>query len=153
MTEADRSEAAEALLRQALAAHAEDPARADFMLDFLCAQAEDPLPMYRVLYKHYNRLRRFDRAEVFARRALEEAGRRCGLPDDPMTWTRAAIVQAAPDHASQALLALKASAFLALRQGEPARAEAWLTLLGDLDPEDGSGVSVVQALAAGGVAA
>jgi hypothetical protein len=105
------------------------------------------LPLLRVVYKFYNRQRRFDLAGTFARRALEAAARQGGLPAEPGAWTREALGAADPDLASQALLALKATAFIALRRGDPASAERPLALLARLDPEDGSGVSVVSALA------
>lgn len=138
---------AQALLRQAMGGYGGDPRQGDFLIQCVCVQAADPLPLYRVVYKFYNRQRRFDLARDFALRALGEAGRRGGLPADPGHWTVAALGAAGTDVASHALLALKAAAFIALRQGEPEEGERYLALLSALDPEDGSGASVVAALA------
>jgi hypothetical protein len=132
-----------------MAGYAADPAKADLLLQVACAQAEDPLPLYRVLYKFYNRMRRFELARDYAARALAEAARQAGLPQSYADWTPAQLAGADPAIASQALLALKALAFISLRNGDEAGARPWLEKLGQLDPEDGSGVSVVQALAAG----
>ncbi len=138
---------AEALLRRAMAEYAGDPERAGFLMHYACTQAPNHLPLYRVIYKFYNRQRRFESAGDFALRALEEAGRQCGLPLDPTHWTRRALFAGGADAASEALLALKAMVFIALRRGDQATADRHLALLRELDPEDGSGVSVVSALA------
>jgi hypothetical protein len=140
-------EAVAGLVRKAMAGYRRDPARADFMLNYACSQTADPLPLYRVLYKFYNRQRRFDLARDFAGRALAEAAGQCGLPAEPGSWTSAALADADPLLASQCLLALKALAFIALRRGDEAGSAVHLDLLRRLDPEDGSGVSVVAALA------
>jgi hypothetical protein len=142
------SEAAQDLLRQAMAGYAQDPGRGDFLIQYACTQADDPLPFYRVVYKFYNRQRRFDLAGDFALRALQEAGRQGGLPADPEDWSLEALRMVGTDVASNALLALKASSFIAFRRGDPETGELYLALLSELDPEDGSGVSVVSALAA-----
>lgn len=139
--------AVDRLLREAMADYGSDPARADFMLNYACSQAVDPLPVYRVLYKFYNRQRRFELGRHFAALALAEAGRRAGLADAPEAWTAADLAGLDPLLASQVLLALKANAFLALRGGDQAAAGPWLAILRHLDPEDGSGASVVTALA------
>lgn len=145
--------APENLLRRAMADYRTDPARADFLLECACAQAADPLPLLRVGYKFYNRQRRFELAEEFAGRALAEAGRRCGLPADPADWRREQLPAWDTPEASQALLALKALAFLALRRETPDRAAGHLAILAALDTNDGSGASVVAALAASMTAA
>ena len=107
-----------------------------------------PLPLLRVLYKFYNRQRRFDQAGEHAQRALAEAARQASLPADYRAWTHAHLRDADPLIASQALLAMKALAFISLRGGEETNAADYLASLRQLDPEDGSGASVVQALAA-----
>lgn len=142
------TEAPEALLRQAMAAYAQDPARGDFLIQYACTQAADPLPLYRVIYKFYNRQRRFGPAGDFALRALHEAGRQGGLPPEPVDWTVETLRDVGTDVASNALLALKACSFIAFRRGDPGEGERWLAILSALDPEDGSGASVVSALAA-----
>ncbi len=141
-------QATEDLLRQALVSYAADPIQGDFILQVACAQAADPLPLYRTLYKFYNRQRRFDLAMDFAQRALAEAVRQANLPADYSAWTRDRLAEADPLVASQALLALKAQAFITLRGGDETGASGFLEKLRELDPEDGSGVSVVLALAA-----
>lgn len=140
-------EAVAGLVREAMAAYRRDPARGDFMLNYACTQAADPLPLYRVLYKFYNRQRRFDLAYDFAGRALAEAARQCDLPPTPENWTTPALAAADPLLASQCLLALKALAFVSLRRGDAAGSAVHLDILRRLDPEDGSGASVVVALA------
>lgn len=138
--------AAEALLGQAMASYRDDPARGDFIIHCACAQAANPLPLQRIAYKFYNRQRRFDLAQEFAQCALLEAGRQAGLPADFETWTRNDLARADSGLASHALLALKALAFIGLRAGDEASARPYLERLTRLDPEDGSGVSVIAAL-------
>lgn len=143
---AERDVAAEALLVQAMARYREDPARCDFLVNCACAQAPDPLPPLRIAYKFYNRQRRFDLARMFAVRALEEVTARAGLPADFAAWRPAHLRRTDDELASQARLGLKALAFLALRDGDEAGARPYLDTLLMLDPEDGSGASVVEAL-------
>jgi hypothetical protein len=135
-------------VRAALADYSADPARADLTLRVACASADDPLPLYRVLYKFYNRQRRFDIARDYATSALDEAARQARLPADQSSWSAELLGHADPMAVSQALLAIKALAFLSLRLGDEAGASEHLARLGRLDPSDGSGASVVQALAA-----
>lgn len=141
-------DAAQVLLRRAMADYPGDPERSDFLIRYACTQAADLSPLYRVIYKFYNRRRRFDLAAEFAQLAVQAAASQGGLPVDPGHWTPAFLAAADPDVASHALLALKACAFIALRRGDPAAGERYLAILSRLDPEDGSGVSVVSALAA-----
>ncbi len=136
-------------VRAALVDYASDPARADLILRVACADSADPLPLYRVLYKFYNRQRRFEIARDYATFALADAAQRAGLPADCTTWTADRLSQTDPGLASQALLAIKAQAFLALRCARPEAARPLLAALARLDPSDGSGASVVQALADG----
>jgi len=140
-------EAVDRLVDDAMATYRHDPERADLLFNVACTQLADPLPLYRVLYKFYNRQRRFDHAYEFASRALAEAGRQCGLPQDPLTWSPEALAAAEPLLASQCLLALKALSFITLRRGDDAGSLNHLETLLRLDPEDGSGASVVAALA------
>ncbi len=138
---------ADALLSQAMAGYRADPVKGDFLLNYACTQAADPLPLYRVVTKFYNRQRRFEQAQDFARKALAEAGRQCGLPDDPETWRRDHLPAWDTALASHALLSLKAMAFIALRREDQALAARYLAVLTALDIEDGSGASVVSAMA------
>ncbi len=120
-------------VRDALADYAADPARADLL---------------RVLYKFYNRQRRFDIARDHAARTLVEAARQAGLPPQIEDWNADLLDEANAYMASQIRLALKAIAFLSLRLGDADGASTHIAHLARLDPADGSGASVVQALAA-----
>jgi hypothetical protein len=140
--------AADTLLARAMAEYRTDPARGDFLIHFAATQAANPLQLQRIAYKFYNRQRRFDLAHDFARRALLEAGRQAGLPAAFESWTLGHLAQADAGLASHALLALKALAFINLRAGNRDAARPYLDLLARLDPEDGSGGSVVAALLA-----
>lgn len=134
------------LLRQAMADYPEDPTQGDFLIRFACTQAANPLPLQRIAYKFYNRQRRFDLARSFAHDALMEAGRRAGLPNTFAAWTRGDLERSDDELASHVRLALKALAFINLRAGDEHAAKPYLTYLTGLDPEDGSGVSVIAAL-------
>ena len=148
MTRSAMNSAAESLLTQAMNRYQEDPLRGDFLIQCACTQAPDPLPLHRISYKFYNRQRRFEQAQEFAQRALQEAGRQAGLPADIEHWTRASLRQLDGGLASHGLLALKALAFINLRAGNEVAAGPYLQHLARLDPEDGSGASVVAALMA-----
>ncbi|MEW5789016.1 MAG: hypothetical protein AB1899_14305 [Pseudomonadota bacterium] len=137
---------AQALLNQAMTGYRQDPHRGDFLLEYACTQAADPLPLYRAIIKFYNRQRRFDQAQDFAARSLAEAARQCGLPPDAALWQRNLLPAWNTPQASQALLALKAMAFIALRRNHPVVANQYLAILNALDSEDGSGASVLSAL-------
>ena len=137
---------ADALLAEALARYRDDPARGDFLIEYACAVAPDPLPARRVAYKFYNRERRFELAREHAGQALAEAARRIGLPPGMDTWTREQLAGHDGDLASHVLLSLKALAYISLRMGDEAAARPYLDSLSQLDLEDGSGVSVVEAL-------
>lgn len=135
-------------VRDALADYAADPARADLILRVAVASAADPLPLLRVLYKFYNRQRRFDIARDHAARTLVEAARQAGLPPQIEDWNADLLDEVNAYAASQIRLALKAIAFLSLRLGDADGASTHIAHLARLDPADGSGASVVQALAA-----
>jgi hypothetical protein len=147
LAESEVATPADVLLGQAMAGYRADPVKGDFLLNYACTQAADPLPLYRVITKFYNRQRRFEQAQDFASKALAEAGRQCGLSDDPESWRREHLPAWDTVLASHALLALKAMAFIALRREDPALAARYLSVLATLDLEDGSGVSVVSAMA------
>lgn len=135
-------------VHDALAGYAADPAGADLVLQVACAKATDPLALHRVLYKFYNRQRRFDIAREHAARALAEASRQGRLPPDIDAWNDDRLDRVDAYTASQIRLALKAIAFLSLRLDDVDTARAHLGHLARLDPADGSGASVVEALAA-----
>lgn len=138
--------AVETLLSEGMACYAQDPQRGDFLIHFACVQSPTTLALLRIAYKFYNRQRRFDLARDLAGRALAEAARQAGMDAHFHGWSRTAWNQHDPLLFSQALLALKALAFLALRDGMEAAARPYLDTLLRLDPEDGSGASVVEAL-------
>lgn len=129
----------DALLQQGIAAHFDDRAKAEAY--FLAARTLAPhmLPTHRCLVKHYNRCRQFDNALAAARGWVAAAARQAQLPDNWLLWT------AAPGYA---LAALKGLAFLRLRNGEPAKAEAMIARIQAMDPDDAVGGSVVAALLA-----
>ncbi len=129
-----------------MARYREDPQRGDFLIQCACAQASDPLPLLRIAYKFYNRQRCFELGRDCASRALREAARQAGLAPELETWSREQLDRSEAMLVSQVLLALKALAFIALRGGNEAAARPYLDHLARLDPEDGSGGSVVAAL-------
>lgn len=149
LLDGDVPETAAEMLQRGMALYPGDPPQADFLLAFAVTQAPLDLSVYRTLYKFYNRQRRFDLAWDYATRSLEEAARQCHLPRDWRQWTNAALRAADPNPASHTLLALKALAFIGLRRGDEGAAQAMLRELTRLDPEDGTGASVVAALADG----
>lgn len=130
-------EAIDHLLQQGVAAHFTDPALAEAHFLNALALAPDALPAYRCLVKHYNRRRQFDKALAAAQGWVATAAGQAGLPDNWLLW------QAAP---STALAALKGLAFIYLRNGQPAKAEAAIKRVQAMDPEDGVGASVIAAL-------
>lgn len=138
----------DALIRDAMARYQDDPARADLLFNLAWIQAPACLAVYRVLYKFYNRQRRFDAARDMARRGLAEAARQGGLGEDWRHWRQADLAALEPGLASFIRLTLKALAFLALRGGDADLdgPEQLLAKLAELDPEDSSGRSVVAAL-------
>jgi Tfp pilus assembly protein PilF len=125
------------LLQQGVAAHFTQPALAENAFMAALVLAPDALPAHRCLVKHYNRCRQFDNALRAAQRWVSAAARQAGLPDNWQLW------QAAP---GSALAALKGLAFIHLRSGQPAMAEAAISRVLALDPEDGVGGSVIAAL-------
>jgi hypothetical protein len=126
------------LLQQGVAAHFTDPALAEsHFLTALAYWRPDALPAHRCLVKHYNRCRQFDKALSAAQAWVAAAARQAGLPDNWLQW------QSAP---GSALAALKGLAFIQLRHGQPAKAEAAIRRVLALDPEDGVGGSVIAAL-------
>lgn len=125
------------LLQQGVAAHFTHPELAENAFLTALAMAPDALPAHRCLVKHYNRCRQFDKALSAAQGWVAAAADQAGLPDNWLLW------QSAP---GSALAALKGLAFILLRNGQPARAEAAIKRVLALDPEDGVGGSVIAAL-------
>lgn len=127
-----------ALLQQGIAAHVSDPKLAENLFREAIARQPDVLCSYRCLVKHYNRQRQFDNAITTVRAWLAEAVRQAGSPADWNEWQ---------DASTSMLGALKAFAFVELRRGREEEAQAAIARLQQLDPEDGTGVSVLAALA------
>lgn len=116
----------------------------------LCAaqqQAPYELSLSEALYKLYAYSNQFNKAQVFINWVLTQSSQTCNLPADPLT-ARAQHSQRKPltRAARYYLYALKANAFVALRQGELTQAQALVTQLQLLDPLDQVGGSVVVAL-------
>lgn len=115
----------------------------------LQAQSLDPdqLPVYTALYKLYFYNGYTDKAEDVVSESLEKAAQQGGFDKD---WTK---VQASkdwnvPDSAGRAYLySLKALAFIRLRQNDYVSAQAILTALQNLDPDDVVGANVIRDLA------
>lgn len=131
--------AVEHLLQQGVAAHFAHPSLAENAFLTALKLAPDALPAHRCLVKHYNRCREFDKALNAAQGWVAAAARQGRLPENWTLW------QSAP---SAALSALKGLAFMYLRNGQPAKAEAAITRILALDPDDGVGGSVIAALVA-----
>ncbi len=129
--------AVDQLLQAGVAAHFSDRALAERQFLAAIALAPDALPAHRCLVKHYNRCRQFDKALAAAQGWLKAAARKAELPDNWLLW------QTAP---GEALAALKGLAFIYLRDGQPAKAEAAIQRVLAMDPEDGVGGSVIAAL-------
>lgn len=125
------------LLQQGVAAHFTHPELAENAFLTALAMAPDALPAHRCLVKHYNRCRQFDKALAAAQGWVAAAAEQAGLPDDWLLW------QSAPGYA---LAALKGLAFIHLRNGQPAKAEAAIARVQALDPDDGVGGSVIAAM-------
>jgi tetratricopeptide (TPR) repeat protein len=125
------------LLQQGVAAHFSHPDLAENAFLTALALAPEALAAHRCLVKHYNRCRQFDKALSAAEDWVAAAARQAGLPDNWLLW------KSAP---GTALSALKGLAFVHLRNGQPAKAEAAIARVLALDPEDGVGASVVAIL-------
>ena len=125
------------LLQQGVAAHFSDPALAERLFLAAISLAPDALPAHRCLVKHYNRCRQFHKALAAARAWVAAAASNAGLADNWLLWKQAP---------GSALAALKGLAFIHLRSGEPAKAEAIIARVQALDPDDAVGGSVIAAL-------
>lgn len=116
----------------------------------LCAaqqQAPHELSLSEALYKLYAYSNQFAKAQVFINWVLNQSSRACNLPADPLAASNQHSQQGPLNRAARYYLyALKANAFVALRQGELTRAQALVAQLQILDPLDQVGGSVVVAL-------
>ena len=102
-----------------------------------CNKALPPISRIPNWPKHYNRCRQFDKALSAAQAWVAAAGDQAGLHENWLLW------QSAPGYA---LAALKGLAFILLRNGQPAEAEAAIARVLAMDPDDGVGGSVIAAL-------
>lgn len=134
------------LLQQGVAAHFDDPARAEAHFREAVALAPDAMPAHRCLFKHYNRKRQFEQAHACVLEWLQQASRKTGLPGDWRDWLAACGNGPARGEAALALPALKALAFIQLRRDRSGESLEVLASLRTLDPEDGVGWSVVESL-------
>lgn len=125
------------LLQQGVAAHFGDRALAERLFLAAISLAPDAVQARRCLVKHYNRCRQFDKALPAAQDWVSTAARNAGLPDNWLLW------KSAPGYA---LAALKGMAFIHLRSGQPDKADALITRVMAMDPDDAVGGSVVAAL-------
>ncbi|MGO9446189.1 MAG: hypothetical protein ACLPXB_15645 [Thiobacillaceae bacterium] len=138
--------ATHALLHRGMALYGTDRAGAAFLFGFAQSRAPASLALYRVLVKFYNRVGQFDAAYEMAEQGLAEAARLGNFPPDWRAWTLELLVG---NEACFALQTLKAMAFLELRRGNGDSSAGMLERLRLLDPSDGTGSSVVAALAEG----
>ena len=127
------------LLQDGIAAHFTEREHAESLFRQAVTQAPETPGAHRCLVKHYNRCRQFDKALAAAEHLVGAAASQATLPNDWRQW------QQAP---GPALAALKGLAFIHLRNGQPAQAEAAIERVLALDPEDGVGGSVLAALVA-----
>lgn len=125
------------LLQEGVAAHFSNRHLAEQLFRRALLLAPDALPAHRCLVKHYNRCRQFDMALAAAQGWVAAAARQSGLSDNWLTWKEAP---------GSALAALKGLAFIFLRGGQPAKAEAAIQRVLAMDPEDGVGASVIASL-------
>jgi hypothetical protein len=138
----------DATLRQAAEAYA-DTQKAEFLLWTALKADEECLGSYFSLYKFYFYKRMLAEAEEVALLGLETAARQGGFtPDWTLLDARSADWQRvdAPQHFY--LFTLKALAFIRLRLGRPQESRELLAKLGELDPQDSVGASVIRDLAA-----
>ena len=142
-------EAVNQLLQAGVLANHADKPRAELL--FKQAQKLDAscLQTYFALYKFYFYQGRLVEAEREVLAGLEEAAIQGGFPGD---YQRLALEPVKWDmYASEITLfylyTLKALAFIKLRREQEQEAEAILTLLRKLDPEDRCGATVIMQLA------
>ncbi len=139
------------LLQAAVAASSKDQHLAEKL--FLQAQTLDShcLQTYFALYKFYFFQKRLADAERIVLAGLEESARQGGFPNDyrQLLVNLKAWNPYTNDSALFYLYTLKALAFIKLRLGQTADAQAVLSSIQQLDPDDLSGATVIMALAAG----
>lgn len=137
------------LLEQAMQSYA-DTDRAEALLWQARLAAPEALPVYFSLYKFYFYKNQLEKADLTVRQALHAAAKQAGISSD---W-RALTLDSTDwnDCLSAAhffLFSLKALAFIRLRCGESGECREILDKLGELDPADSTGASVIRSYADG----
>jgi tetratricopeptide (TPR) repeat protein len=146
---ADMPPEIDAILQEAVVLY-EDTERAEEALKKAFDMAKGRLEVYVALYKFYFYKNRIDDAEAVALDSLKEAAQQGGFSSDWSVLTAESTQWTpAPDAQRFYLYTLKALAFVNLRKGNNARAEALLDKLLELDPKDQVGGSVIRDLALG----
>ena len=141
----DAPESVNRLLHEAAAAHA-DPTRAEALLWSARLSAPECLAVYFTQYKFYFYRRRLEEAERCARDGLRMAA---GQAHISRHWR---LVQGGDADfgtlgpARFWLFTLKALAFIRLRRGDRAEAQALLDKAAQLDPADNLGAGVIASL-------
>jgi hypothetical protein len=108
----------------------------------------DQLEVYIALYKFLFYRGHLAEAEKVALEALQSAARRGGFPFELDELTPHSTDWSLEDGPARTFLySLKALSFIRLRKGEHEEGKALLALLGELDPEDRVGGSVIRELA------
>ena len=141
----DAPESVNRLLHEAAAAHA-DPTRAEALLWSARLSAPECLPVYFAQYKFYFYRKRLEDAERCARDGLHAAAgqARIGRHWREVQGGDADFSTIGP--ARFWLFTLKALAFIRLRRGDRAEAQALLEKAAQLDPADNMGASVIASL-------
>jgi hypothetical protein len=119
--------------------------------DLLCTaqqQLPEQLSLSEALYKLYAYSNQFEKSLIYIHWVMAQSSRDCQLPGDPLL-ARDEHIQRQPlsRAARYYLYALKAYAFVALRQGLLTQAQQLVAQLTRLDPLDQVGGSVVAQLA------
>jgi len=143
----DVPEEVNALLQQGVVTYRTDPVQADALFRQALAAAPEQLAVYFCLYKIHTYQGSLDEALAIAELGLQEAARQAGWGPDWHKWRAQGAYSDGPGR--HALYTLKALAFIHLRRNEPAKAEAVLGKLAELDSAGVIGWHVVAALAAG----
>ena len=138
---------AKALIEQARLATTPERALALLWTAQVCAPSCPSL--YYLLYKFYAREGDFDQAEQAALRGLDVAAEQAHLPDDWRTVTADMARFLEPGPARFWLFTLKALAFIRLRLKDVESAKLYLSKVQELDPQGGTGASVIEALIKG----
>jgi multidrug efflux pump subunit AcrA (membrane-fusion protein) len=154
---------ADALLARARAAWRDVPAATALLAEAL-ATAPHCLPLHYARYKFHSSHGQYALAEAAARAALAEAARQAGLPPDWQALGHGGDPTIDPGFdpgidwadvhgaAHFYLFTLKALAYLRLRRGDLAEADALLDALARLDPHDRVGAAVTRSLLQGAAA-